>query len=179
MYLFELLPEGYYEENATMIELQKILGTDTDEMQINIDKLINEIFLHTASDTLSRYELIFGIKANSNKPDEFRRDRLITKMMGQGTVTKQFVKNISEQYSNGKVEIEEDSKNYIVKVIFSGSIGIPPNFDDLKATLKEIVPAHLEIIYVIVYNTNENIKKYTHQQLKAYTHEQIRNNEMV
>lgn len=179
MHLFDLLPYGYYEENTTMIELQKILETDTDKGEFKLDKLINEIFLYTASETLSRYELIFGIKPDTNKPDEFRRNRIITKMMGQGTVTKEFVKNISEQYSNGQVDIEEDSKNYLVKIIFTGTIGIPPNFEDLKATLKEIIPAHLEIIYVIIYSTNENIKKYTHQQLKAYTHDQIRNNEMV
>ena len=32
MNLIDILPEGYYEDNATMIELQKILGTDTDKM---------------------------------------------------------------------------------------------------------------------------------------------------
>ncbi len=179
MNLIDILPEGYYEDNATMIELQKILGTDTDKMELNMDKLINEVFLNTASESLSRYELIFGIKTEPDKPDQYRRDRLITKRMGQGTVTKQFVKNISEQYSNGQVDIEEDSKNYVIKIKFTGTIGIPPNLDDLKETLKDIIPAHLNIVYVIIYNTNETIRRFTHQELKAYTHERIKNNKFV
>ena len=51
------------------------------------------------------------------------------------------IQNVSESYSNGTVEITEHPEKYTIDIKFVGTVGIPPNMDDLTATLREIMPS--------------------------------------
>ena len=84
------------------------------------------------------------------------------------------IQNMAESFSNGEVAVIEDAANYHFDIKFVGTIGIPPNMDDLTAAINEIKPAHLTYAYIYVYNTHGNLAAYTHAQLAAYTHAQLR-----
>jgi hypothetical protein len=47
--------------------------------------------------------------------------------------------------------------------------------DDLTASLREIMPAHLGWYYIIIFNTHTALGAFTHAQLAGYTHDQLRN----
>ena len=84
------------------------------------------------------------------------------------------VKNVASSYSNGEVEVIEDTAHYRFVIRFVGMLGIPGNMADLKLTIEEIKPAHLMVEYEYIYNTWENVEVLTWEQAAAYTWEEIR-----
>ncbi|MBE5991887.1 MAG: DUF2313 domain-containing protein [Paenibacillaceae bacterium] len=173
MDLMTLLP-NYYDQNETMKKLQEILSSESDKLDIQLSTVIAECFVNTASTMLSRYERIYGIEIDISKSKTFRRERIKAKIAGVGTTTKQMIQNVSASYSNGDVEVIEDNENSKFTIKFVGTLGVPDNLADLKLTIEEIKPAHLDVTYEYVYNTWENLKRITWGQAAAYTWNQIR-----
>lgn len=173
MDLITLLPD-YYRENLTMEELQSILSADINALANKFDETIDQCFVNTATSLLSRYEKIYGIQIAVNKSNEFRRERIRAKIRGIGTVTKQMIKEVAASYSNGEVEIIEDSANYRFIIKFIGTLGIPANINDLVITIEEIKPAHLAYTFEYTYRTHQMLNAYTHEALSAYPHETLR-----
>lgn len=173
MELINLLPD-YYRGNHTMEELQSILSSGINGLANNFNETIDQCFVNTATDLLSRYEKIYGINVDVGKSDEFRRERIRAKIRGTGTVTKQMIEATARSYSNGEVEVMEDAANYSFKIKFIGTKGLPPNMADLTLTIEEIKPAHLTFVFEYVYRTHGELLGYTHDQLSAYTHDELR-----
>lgn len=174
MELIKLLPD-YYGRNETMRQLQGILSDETGKLEEGLGQAILECFASTADALLSRYERLYGIEVDVSQPDEYRRERIRAKLTGAGTTTKELVKSVASSFSNGEVEVIEDSKNSRFVVKFVGTVGIPGNMDGLTLAIEEIKPAHLAFTYEYVYNTNADLGRHTHGQLGAYTHYQLRN----
>jgi len=173
MELITLLPE-YYKGNKTMEELQGILSTDINHLANNINTAIDQCFVNTATALLSRYEKIYGIQVEVSKSNEFRRERIRAKIRGTGTVTKQMIENVAKSYSNGEVEVIENTEDYSVKVKFVGTKGIPSNMADLTLTINEIKPAHLSFSFEYTYNIWNDVAGMTWDEASAYTWEELR-----
>ncbi len=174
MNLIKLLPD-YYEQNVTMQTLQRILSDMTGQLDEDMRSAIDECTVMTSSGMLGRYEKVFGLESEAGKADQFRRERIAAKISGTGTTTKAMLKDVASRYSGGEVDIIEDNVNHSFTVKFIGTIGLPPNMDDLTKTIEEIKPAHLAFEYEYVYNTHMSLKQFTHAQLTAHTHYQLRN----
>lgn len=173
MELMTLLPE-YYKGNKTMEELQGILSTDINRLANNINTAIDQCFVNTATTLLSRYEKIYGIQVDVSKSNEFRRERIRAKIRGTGTVTKQMIENVAKSYSNGEVEVIENTADYSFKVKFVGTKGIPDNMADLTLTINEIKPAHLSFFFEYTYNTWNDVAGMTWDEASVYTWEELR-----
>jgi hypothetical protein len=63
------------------------------------------------------------------------------------------IQNVAKSFSNGDVDIVEDNTDYQFTVKFVGTMGIPPNMDDLTAAIEDIKPAHLAFIFEYTYIT--------------------------
>ena len=50
-------------------------------------------------------------------------------------LTKAMIQNVAESFSNGAVDILEYSSEYRFEIKFTGTLGIPPNMEDLTATI--------------------------------------------
>lgn len=173
MDLMTLLPP-YYEQNETMKKLQEVLSAESDKLDAQLSNVVAECSVNTASSMLSRYERIYGIEIDIAKSKAFRRERIKAKIAGVGTTTKQMIQNVSASYSNGEVEVIEDNENSKFVIKFVGTLGIPENMADLKLTIEEIKPAHLDVTYEYVYNTWGILNQITWEQASAYTWNQIR-----
>lgn len=171
--LMAYLPE-LYENNVAMKELQGILSEFVTKFDDGRNEVLDNCFISTASKLLSRYEKIFGLNIDISKNDEFRRERLKAKVRGSGTTTNQLIEQVASSFSNGEVEVIEDSKNYTFYVKFIGTLGIPGNIADLKLTIEEIKPAHLAFDFIYTYNTWKVVETLTWEEVSAYTWEQIR-----
>lgn len=177
MDLMELLP-NYYRGNVTMEKLQSILSKKIQALANDLNETIDQCFVNTATALLSRYEKIYGLQVDVTKSNEFRRERIRAKIRGVGTVTKEMLKAVARSYSNGEVEVIEDSANYRFIIKFVGTLGIPANMADLILTIEEIKPAHLAYTFEYTYRTYGGLAVYTHEQLSAYTHAVLREGEM-
>lgn len=159
MGLIDLLPE-YYRGNKTMEELQSILGSKINNIASRLNETVDQCFINTATDLLSRYEEIYGIQVDVSKSDEFRRERIRAKIRGTGTVTKQMIVDTARSYSNGEVEVIELPQEYKFIVKFTGVKGVPPNMADLTLTIEEIKPAHLTYVFEYTYLTWDEFERY-------------------
>lgn len=173
MELIKLLPD-YYSENETMKTLQSILSEQTDGLDTEMYKTIDNCFAGSASDALSRYEHLLGLIPDAAKSDRYRRERIKAKISGAGTTTTSLIQNIAESFTNAAVDIVENFPSYTITVRFTGTSGIPGNMSDIKQTIEEAVPAHLKVLYEYIFNTYGAVGTFSHAELAAYTHERIR-----
>lgn len=176
MDLSSVLP-SYYDDNETMQELQRILSVVTEDLEGGLQKTVDDSFWSGASgnDMLSRYEKMFGLSSDADKSDRYRRERISARVAGAGTTTASLAQHIAESYTNAEVELIENFPGYIVTIRFVGTSGIPGNISDIKASIKEAIPAHLKVVYEYIFNTYGSVGTFTHGQLSAYTHYKIRN----
>ena len=159
MDLIELL-SPVYNENLTMQELQGILSNKVTDLSSNFDKTINQCFIDTATELLSRYEKIYGLSVDVSKTNQFRRERIKARAKGVGTITKKMLEDVAASYSNGEVEVIENPADYSFIVKFIGTKGIPANMADLTLTIEEIKPAHLAFTFEYTYLTWQEFDNY-------------------
>ena len=174
MSLIDLLP-NYYAGSSQVVELQGAYEKWTDALLAAKTDLFEQMNVATATWGLTVWESALGLETDVSKSSAFRRERIMSKLRGAGTTTTQMIKNVAESFSNGEVTIIEYNSEYKFEVKFTGTIGMPPNMDDLTTAIEEIKPAHLAYSYVYIYNTNQTLGDYTHAQLSAYSHNQLRN----
>lgn len=173
MDLMEYLP-SYYKGNKTMEELQSILTNRAEETASKFQETVDQCFIGTATALLSRYEKVYGLTVDVTKSDGFRRERLLAKARGTGTVTKKMLEETARAYSNGEVKVIEDIENNSFTVKFVGTKGIPANMADLTLTIEEIKPAHLSFTFEYTYNTWKDVSNMKWQEAEAYTWGELR-----
>ena len=171
--LMELLPDAY-KGSAEVVELQGAFGHWADALDAARDALFAQMFVQTATFGLKNWEAALGIETDETRNVDFRRARVLSKLRGAGTTTKGMIQNVAESFSNGDVAILEYNGESRFEVKFVGTIGIPPNMDDLTDAIEEIKPAHLAYTYVFVYRTHAELARLTYGQMGAYTHDTLR-----
>lgn len=173
MRLNDLLPD-YYDQNVTMQTLQTILSRVSDDLDTGLSTTISECFAATASKYLSRYEQMYGLEVSASMSDQYRKERIVAKLAGVGTTTKQMIEETAKNYSNGEVEVIEDTENYRFTIRFVGTLGIPGNMEGLKLTIEEIKPAHLAVTYEYLFNTWHDVSPIRWGQIKVLTWKEMR-----
>jgi len=148
--MLSMLPNYYQNTNAEAVI--DTLGAEFDAERELILFVIDQIFAACASLWgLERWEVDLGLESYAGKPDEQRRSRIISKLRGEGTVTINLIKNVAESYDGGTVDVTEQPELYQITITFVDTRGVPPNIEDLKEAIEEIIPAHLEVIYQYRY----------------------------
>ena len=173
MELIDYLP-NFYHNSEEVKNIQASIEVEHSLLQDKIVDLLDQLFVNTATWGLEYWEKYLGLDIDRNETLENRRSRIMTRLRGQGTVTKEMLKNVCSSFSGGEVEIIEISNEYRFVIKFIGTIGIPKNMSYLSKSIDEIKPAHLSYTFEYTFNTYEVLKRYTHNQLSNYTHIQIR-----
>ena len=160
---------GYYKTSQVIDNLNNADAVELNRLDEKLDSALNQYFVDSADFTLERWEKELGIEVNNNYSPEFRRTRILSKIRGQGTITINLIKTVSQSFSNGEVNITENNAQYSFTVKFIGTKGIPPNIDDLKNAIEDIKPAHLQAIFEFTYNPWSYVKTMTWGQVKENT----------
>ena len=172
MSLINKLP--YFYDNDITKPIQNSLDIEANSINENLEELLNQFFVNSATYGLDSWESMLGISKN-NFDYQTRRENIKAKMRSRGTTTIASIKNICEAYSNGQVDITVNHLDYSFTVDFIGSIGVPSAFAELDKIIEEIKPCHLEHKYKFNFNTHSDVSKFTHDELTKYTHNEIRN----
>ena len=173
MDLIAYLPENY-RSSPEAAELQEAFQRWAERLHEERDSLFEQFDVKTATWGLRLWEEALGIEAEPSRPYAFRRARVESKLRGLGTTTAAMVKNVAESFSNGAVEVVEHHGECRFEVVFVGTVGIPPNMDDLTAAIEEIKPAHLAYGYAYLYRTWGMVGHLTWDDAGAYTWDQLR-----
>lgn len=178
MQLIDLLPHRHSASSYT-VEIQQAISRYAEKLLKEKDAILAQLTVATATWGLELWERELGIPTEAEKPYSLRRSRVNSKLRSQGVTTIAMIKNIAESFSNGIVDIIEHPEVYQFDVKFVGTLGRPPNMEDLTAAIEEIKPAHLAYRYIFLYVTHQHLRQLTHEELAAYTHAQIRNGEGI
>lgn len=110
-----------------------------------------ELFASTAESWLALWEEAYGLPVEPAKAMDYRRTRLLSKMRGAGTTTAEMIRQVVASYSRSACQVVEVPAEYRFEIRFTDTIGIPPNMEDVRATIEEIKPAHLAYAFVYLY----------------------------
>ena len=167
-----------YGASSDMRAFQGGLQSEADLMWESREDFLSQLDPKTATWGLDKWEAAFGIPVDPTKDPEYRRTRIVSKIRGSGTTTAALIKSVAESFSNGTVAVYEFFGEYLVEVHFTGTIGIPPNLDDLEDALNDVMPAHLVWEFKIYYRTQAGTANYTHAELAQFTHAAIREEDL-
>lgn len=145
-----LVPE-IFQEIKEYIEIFNTQGVELDNIYNAVNEILAQCFVNTATWGLEYWERMLAIPGDNSKEAAYRRDVILSKIKGTGTVTPALIKTVAESYNNGEVDIIEHPETYSFEVKFIGNRGIPPNLSDLKNAISELKPAHLAVIYTFTY----------------------------
>jgi len=148
--MLDYLPR-YYGESKVVQNLTERESIELIQFQAHVQDVLNQFFIDTATWGLARWEEICGIPVDEKKPIDQRRSVVKSKLRGAGTVTLATIKNVVDSFENGQIDIFENFDKYEVVVTFIGTRGSPANIEDVKRTVREITPAHLNIKYLFTY----------------------------
>ncbi len=164
----------YYRTSKVIDNLNNANSIELNNFCKKLDDVFNQFFINTADYSLERWEKELGLVVDNSYNTEFRRSRIMSKIRGQGTVTIDLIKRVSESYANGEVTVIENNPDYSFTIKFVGLKGIPPNLDDLKKAIEDIKPAHLAVIYDFTYNLWNYAKSFTWGDIKQNTWETLK-----
>ena len=166
--------QDFYAGSPEFVDLQEALEPEALALWEARDGLLDQLYVETATWGLKCWEQTLGIPVDEAKELDYRRSRIKSRLRGAGVTTVALIQNVAESFSNGAVAVTEYPAQYRLEIKFVGTIGIPPNMDDLTASLREIMPAHLQWDYVLIYNTWNMTKLHTWNELKARTWAQVK-----
>ena len=119
MSLINKLP-SFYENNITK-SIQNSLDIEANSVNENLEDLLNQFFVNSATYGLNNWESMLGISKNTFDYTT-RRENIKAKMRSRGTTSIEVIKNICEAYSNGIVEINVDHSDYSFEISFISTI---------------------------------------------------------
>ena len=176
MSLINKLP--YFYDNDITKPIQNSLDIEANSVNENLEDLLNQFFVNSATYGLDNWENMLGISKNTFDYTT-RRENIKAKMRSRGTTSIDVIKNICEAYSNGEVDVIVNHSDYSFVIKFVGSIGIPQAFDELDKTIENIKPCHLAHSYEFTYNAHNKLSKFTHEELSRFTHEELRSSQTL
>ena len=170
--------QDFYAGSPEFVDLQEALEPEALALWEARDGLLDQLVVETATWGLKYWEQTLGIPVDEAKELDYRRSRIKSRLRGAGVTTVALIQNVAESFSNGAVAVTEYPAQCRLEIKFVGTIGIPPNMDDLTQTLRDILPAHLEWAYVFVFNTWATAGALTWGQAKAFTWKQLREGDL-
>lgn len=153
MNLIDMLPY-YYAKNEQMNKVQSLLSEEIKKVQEGLENTIDQCFVSSADDLLSRFEKMHGIETDISKDIEIRRDTIKSKMAGTGTFTKNMLMTTLKAFEGGNAEIIEQFSDYIFKIKFNDEYRIPSDeaLNEIYNIVKILKPAHLDFNHTFTYN---------------------------
>lgn len=141
----------YYETDRAFRALAQVRGAEIDKLRQALDETLNQFFARTATWSLDDWEEELGLTPEPGFTDAERQDRIVSKLRGYGTCTIGLTEQVAEAYDKGRIDAVQDHTIYQATIRFVDTGGVPPNIDDLKNAVREVVPAHLGIVYEYHY----------------------------
>ena len=155
--------------------LEEVLGAQLSALRQSEEDVLCQLAPQTAASWgMDRWEAAWGLTVDRAKPLEFRRSRVIAKLRGQGTTTATMIQDVAESFTNGRVVVSEFPAEYRVEITFVDAVGLPPNLEDLKTAVMEILPSHLAVSYVAQLHTWGEAAKMTWGEAKGLTWAELR-----
>ena len=161
-------------EIRELAEIYRAQGYEVGQLQHDLEELIDQCYIVTATWGLSRWEQILGVATNMSLTYEQRREILMAKLRGQGTTTRKMIEDTAVSFSGGEVKVIEDNPNHLFIIQFIGIKGIPRNMQAFVSMLEDIKPAHLSYRFEYRYTIWNEVRPYIWNHLTTITWDDIK-----
>ena len=152
---------------------------EVDLLNNNIQDLIDNLFVETATWSLVNWEKKYNIPIDLDDTLENRRSRILARMVSKGQpFTKETIEAIANQFTNGTVEVIEHLEDDYFTVKFVSTKGIPPKIQDVYDAINEVKASWLDVDYEFKYNTVGYIKEFTVGEISKYTVGEVLNDDL-
>lgn len=147
--MFGYVP-GIFKNTKNLKALIQVSGKQFDKVDDLIQDITDQLYVDSATWGLVDWENEYGMEPNPTLTYDERRSRIKAKIRGIGKVDANLIRSVTQAYADGSVEVDFNGS---IVITFIGRRGIPSAIEELKKQLSEIVPAHLNIVYVFTYLT--------------------------
>ena len=135
------LPE-YLLNDPVFLAMLKAESNEHELQRKDLETLLEQFFVTTATESLSKWESFLGIDVDEKRRDEDRRNVIIAKIRGTQTVTLDFMTRLVNTYiADGKAEVVDLPADYSIKIYYHG--GQVTDYDKLHQAIKTYIPAHI------------------------------------
>ena len=122
-----------------------------EEVRQNLDDILKQFFVTTATWGLDDWEDFLGITTDTNKTADARRQAIIQKINGNNVVTLEFLTRLVNMYvADGQAFIVDHPETYNVDILYHG--GQVLDYKALETAVHTYIPAHLGF-KLITYTT--------------------------
>ncbi len=142
--------------NKMIAKANDVQQPQIDKLDANVEDLINQGFIKTATWGLDFWEEEFGVKSKLNDTLENRRSRVLARKRGTRTTTKGVIKEICNSFVDN-TNVIEHSAEYYFELILESYSGFHNFLEDLMEIIEDLKPAHLGVDYELKATTQSNI----------------------
>lgn len=157
--------------NASDKMVENVIGAIAEEMD-RTDQTATQVIADTNFDSCSStmlefYEKEAGIKPLVGQGIDDRRSAVEAKWKSTGKIDIQMLQAVADSWQHGKVDVDfVDNK---IQITFVDQFGLPSDRTGLELALDEVKPAHLPIIYFVLYLMVEDVQGMTLDELQSHT----------
>lgn len=143
----ERVPDRYYRHSQT-IAILEALEKQSSASAAQVDDLLDQFFVETATWSLYLWESKYGIPVDESKPLADRRAAVRDKMTAAGNTTAEMVRQLAVALTGYEARIVVHSANYSFSLEFLGEENTLADIDvsQVRKMVEQIKPAHLQFI---------------------------------
>lgn len=150
--LSKYLPE-YLVKDPVFLAMLKAESQGHELQRADMEKLLEQFFVETATDALEKWETFLGIDVNEDLRNEDRRNRILAKIKGTGTATINFMTEVINWHIPDKSGTVTDHPE-----TYSADFNIPlvdkVNLLGIAKDVRTYIPAHIGQVYKTHADTN-------------------------
>lgn len=143
--LSKYLPE-YLVKDPVFLAMLKAESQGHELQRADMEKLLEQFFVETATDALEKWETFLGIDVNEDLRNEDRRNRILAKIKGTGTATINFMTEVINWHIPDKSGTVTDHPE-----TYSADFNIPlvdkVNLLGIAKDVRTYIPAHIGQVY--------------------------------
>jgi uncharacterized protein YmfQ (DUF2313 family) len=162
--LMRYLPH-YYVNSTIMKAIQDAYAEELGQVYYFLEDFMKQFLTPTtATWGLAFWEQELGLKTDISKSYEERREIIMARLRGIGTVGKNVIKRAAEAFSGGEVDVIEYPAEHRFVVKFVGTLGVPKNMASFIEMIEDLKPAHLTYGFEYTYTWWNTLKELTWAQ---------------
>ena len=172
--LMRYLPH-YYVSSTIMKAIQDAYAEELGQVYYFLNDFLKQFLTPTtATWGLAFWEQGLGLKTDISKSYEERREIIMARLRGIGTVGKNVLISAASAFSGGDVDVIEYPAEHRFVVKFIGTLGVPKNMASFIDMVEDMKPAHLAYEFEYTYTWWNMLKEITWAQAGLGTWDDLR-----
>jgi hypothetical protein len=149
---------SYIYNDPSTIPVQYVQGRNIGMIRYYIDNLVNNTFIKTCDEWgLEIFEKEYNVIPNPTDTLDIRRNRILAKKRGMGTITPFVVRQICNSFIDNTKIIQHFEDYYFELFLENINKGFDNFLEDLIEIIEELKPAHLGTNYILTESTKSNV----------------------